>query len=538
MFDPIAPQAFEADTAGGRFDSSQVLAPPPSTVERAAKKMNLQVEVKARSDGSLCITAHDLALDTILETRNGAMTVKDALATGEFLASGKLRCQTPFRDSDSEAAFLGRSNDGRPFLHDSGTSTTHWLRNEDWRSGQGSLPNTAIKPVEPLFDVEACRAARFIDTNAPAQRWLLVDFLPAGVVGIVVAPGGTGKTWWLLQLSASVVTGLLLAGRWEVAATGSVLLLSAEDDDGQLHRRIERLVQQLALTADPEIIARLRDKLIVVPRIGDDNLLTSTDPHTREVGMTLLLDRLIAAAKLIPDLALIIIDPANRFRGGDENAAEDTARFVQALERIAKATGATVVVAHHSNKGAFHASEQNQSASRGSSALTDGVRWQLNLMPFSERDAKNYGIPADQRGLYLTAALTKSNYSPPQLPAVLRRGDGGCLHRADLVPRKEAQTDDLQSRILALVASELKAGRRLSKSAFTQQFGKKDGALQAGNNTVREVLDKLISAGRLRTERGKLALPMKAKLSLTHTSHDITMHRDKTDHHEIIHKKQ
>jgi hypothetical protein len=511
MFDPVASQTFEAAPAGGRFDSSLVIAPPSSKVQAAAKKLGLPLKVETKPDGSVSMWATDLTWETELETPFGRMTVRDAMSHPVFQATGKLRCQAPFRASDSEAAFLSLGKNDRPFIHDSGTSTTHWLLDADWQ------PNTAVHPmseasaIEPLFDVDAYRAGRFIGVPPPEQTWILDDFLPAGIVGIVVAPGGTGKSWLNLQLAASVVTGLPLVGEWQVGLTGSVLMLSAEDDEGQLHRRMDQLLQQLLPNASPEMVAALRQKLIIVPRVGEDNLLTSTDPDSREVGMTVLLDRLIAAARQINDLALIIIDPASRFRGGDENAAEDTTRFVQALERITKELGATVLVTHHSNKGAFSASEQNQSASRGSSALTDGVRWQLNLMTFGEREAKNYGISSEERGLYLTAALTKSNYSAPRPPVILQRGAGGYLHRAKLVSNKDVQASDLKSRIVALVASEAKDGRRYSKTGFANQFGRKDGSLGAGNNTVRDILGELIAAGLVRVEGGKLTCATKAK---------------------------
>ena len=512
MFDPIAIQSFESSPAGGRFDSSLVIAPPPAKVQAAAKKLGLPLKVKAKPDGSISMSADDLRCETELETPFGDMTVREATAHPEYLEAGKMRCQTPFRASDSEAAFLSRGHNGKPFVHDSGTATTHWLSDADWQPCLKTKQLEEAAIAEPLFDVDAYRARRFFDTSPPEQKWILTSFLPAGIVGIVVAPGGTGKSWFDLQLAASVVTGLPLAGCCEVGTTGAVLILSAEDDEGQLHRRIDRLTHQLGTDATPEIIKALREKLIIVPRVGEDNLLTSTDPDTREVHITLLLDRLIAAAKQIPDLVMIIVDPASRFRGGNENAAEDTTRFVQALERLAKVLGVTVLVAHHSNKGAFSATEQNQSASRGSSALTDGVRWQLNLMTFSQAEAKNYGIPPEERGFYLTAALTKSNYSAPQPPVVLKRGEGGYLHRASLISTKDAQADDLKARIVKLVTSELKEERKHSKTAFAAQFGGKENQLKVGNNAVRDALDELIETKRLRVEGGKIALPMKAKI--------------------------
>jgi len=109
--------------------------------------------------------------------------------------------------------------------------------------------------------------------------------------------------------------------------------------------------------------------------------------------------------------------------------------------------------------------------------------------------------------------LTKSNYSAPQPPVVLKRGEGGYLHRADLVSTKDAQADDLKARIIKLVTSELKENRKHSKTGFANLFGGKENKFGVGNNAVRDALDELIDAKRLRVEGGKLALPTKAKIS-------------------------
>ena len=43
------------------------------------------------------------------------------------------------------------------------------------------------------------------------------------------------------------------------------------------------------------------------------------------------------------------------------------------------------------------AGEQNQTAARGSSALTDGVRWQMNLAPLSDDQAAVLGLESGQQ---------------------------------------------------------------------------------------------------------------------------------------------
>jgi hypothetical protein len=144
--------------------------------------------------------------------------------------------------------------------------------------------------------------------------------------------------------------------------------------------------------------------------------------------------------------------------------------------------------------------------------LTDGARWQFNLMTFSEKEAQKYGVPVEDKGFYLTTAITKNNYSAPQPPVILKRYEGGYLQRADLVSTKDAQIDNLSSRVIDLVSSELKEGRSYSKTGFANKFGGKDGVLNIGNNAVRDVLSDVIKANRLRVDRGKLALPARAKI--------------------------
>ena len=119
------------------------------------------------------------------------------------------------------------------------------------------------------------------------MEWLVNDLLPAGVVGLIVAPGGTGKSWFLFQLAMSTVSGIPLAGKWSIPSSyrpRRVLMLSAEDDERQLHLRWQRAADQAFPNADTS--KALSELLYLVPRVGKDNLLTSADPSVREVRQT------------------------------------------------------------------------------------------------------------------------------------------------------------------------------------------------------------------------------------------------------------
>jgi hypothetical protein len=73
-----------------------------------------------------------ITLDTPIEAQDApVVTVGEA---AEWLKGQPkdthVRCQTPFRESDSWAAFVNLDHAGKPFLYDSGTETNYWLANE------------------------------------------------------------------------------------------------------------------------------------------------------------------------------------------------------------------------------------------------------------------------------------------------------------------------------------------------------------------------------------------------------------------------
>ena len=358
-----------------------------------------------------------------------------------------------------------------------------------------------------LFALRTARPDYFIDEEPEPKKWMIKDCLPAGKVGLLAARGGTGKSFFALQLGISVATGTNLQP-WEVSAARKVVYLAAEDDEDELHRRFHDICKVITanhITPD-EFSKSLRANMLIKSMVGADNRMTSDD-YGREVVPTDFVDRFLHTVAGYGQIGLIIIDPASRFRGGDENRASDATRFVEALERLAKATGATVLVIHHVNKWSGRENEQMQEAARGSSAFTDGVRWQMNLAVMTQTEAKEFGVADDERSFYVTATITKNNYAPPQPKVIFRRGEGGVLSTVQLISNKQKVTEDLASRTIELLRSECKRGALYSKSGFEAEFGGLGNVLDVGRVALRKLLDELIKCGKLVVHSGKLALP-------------------------------
>lgn len=345
-----------------------------------------------------------------------------------------------------------------------------------------------------LFDPETARVTDFLYNEAPPREWLLKDFIPAGIVGGVVARGGSSKTQFLLQLGVSVACGMSLCGHWEPEQPVKVLMLFAEDDKDEIHRRMQVIVRQLTLSGNLSALKSIEENLYIRSMIGEDNLMTTTIAGTGEVEGTDYGNRLIKTVKLIKGVGLIGIDPVSRFRGGEENSNEDATRYIEELERVRQATGATILVAHHANKGSLSADEASQQAARGASAFTDGLRWQMNLASPNKKDAPTLHIPTETRHEYVVATVTKSNYTAPIAPFLLRRGDGGYLTVRSAVDIRSNKEDRDMAAVIDCIS---KLPQPIAARKIEDDYGGEGRSMKIGKNRVGDLIQIGIERGYL-----------------------------------------
>lgn len=271
--------------------------------------------------------------------------------------------------------------------------------------------------------------------NSPPELDFVLPGLLSGTAGTIVGSGGVGKSTLLLQLSMALSTNThATEAIFPISKQPSrVVFIAAEESldilnirlhfiDGWMKKQQAQTSLQLVERAESRM-ALLEQNLCVVPAAGHPVYLVKNGEPTE------FFEELCQSCK---GARLIIIDPLRRLHDGDENSSAAMTQVVQVLESLGRRTGAAVIVAHHMNKGAaFGGTTDLAAASRGSSALTDAVRWQVNLSSMTETEAKNYGI-ADERGSYLRLDFAKANYIAPQPTIWLKRLEGGVLTRANL----------------------------------------------------------------------------------------------------------
>jgi len=221
--------------------------------------------------------------------------------------------------------------------------------------------------------------------RAPEQKFLIADTIPLGVPVVFAAAGDSGKGMMTLDLAMKVASGESMQNSFGglVANHGNVVVMTAEDDKDELHRRIERL--------DPrgkrfEYEHDLR--ILPLPNLGGVFPMMQRIDNSYVMGSDF--ERLYEQILEIDNLALFIADPMASFVHADINADPAAgAAFMGMLAQLSTETGATVMVNHHMAKirenEPIKTPEQARNLIRGTSAIVDGVRSAFSVWQVDER---------------------------------------------------------------------------------------------------------------------------------------------------------
>ncbi|MBF0629306.1 MAG: AAA family ATPase [Magnetococcales bacterium] len=247
----------------------------------------------------------------------------------------------------------------------------------------------------------------------PERRWLVRDVLPLAVPGMVAAIGGAGKSMLLLDLA--VKTASVMPGKFPPSAlggifepeTGTAVMLTAEDDKAEVHRRLHGLAPQLTQ----------HSRLIVLPLPNAGGPASLVSAGRDGPVLTREFDDLRQELAMIPNLRLLVLDPLQSFVGADVNADPAVGNmFFAALGRIAAETGATVLATHHFRKTGNRpilTAQDARDAIRGTTALVDSGRWSYALWTPEDDEAKKIcqqlGLRFERDSVFL-GAIVKSNW--------------------------------------------------------------------------------------------------------------------------------
>lgn len=281
-------------------------------------------------------------------------------------------------------------------------------------------------------------------SRGPRMEFIPRDFvlpgLPVGKVAVLSAPGGTGKSFLLLELGMSVAAGEPLIYGLAPEKAGPVRYVSFEEDEIDLHNRLAALFQTFGTLKPPT------DNFFPSALEGESLPLLVG----RDVGRGVAVDRDAVAwlERQCEGMRLVILDPLSRLHEADENNNGEMKALIKVLIAVAKKTQCAIVVAHHTSKAAIlNGSADVQGSHRGASCIVDDPRLAMTLSkkPLSPERLKERKRK-DKQGRYMnwdqmkaeeiednTLILTwvKMNGHRPISPMELVRTDNGILVAAN-----------------------------------------------------------------------------------------------------------
>ena len=237
-------------------------------------------------------------------------------------------------------------------------------------------------------------------------------FVPKGVLGVITATGGTGKSFLLLNL-AVVISSVAPFGPIQSVEPVSVLFVAGEDPQSEVDRRLWDICDG---AFPPGLHA-----CSVYGEIGPLMRLENGTP-TRADGFYWL-EQTIKNHK---GLEVLILDPKSRFYGLNENDSDHATQWIQSLEYLAKTYQLTILFSHHTGK--TRSDQISQHMSRGSSAIVDGCRWQAGLVRLDKKKAQKFGLKEEEARKYIELDVPKSNYAPDiSKPLCFKKDKNGIL---------------------------------------------------------------------------------------------------------------
>ena len=193
----------------------------------------------------------------------------------------------------------------------------------------------------PETDVRKCavggvpKLTRFVDIEERKLEWLWPGRIPIGKLTVIAGEPGLGKSLVTIAIASAITNQAKWPDCDEHAPHGSVILLSAEDDNAD--------------TVKPRLLAAGADLQKV---FSFDSMIYEPEGSRRGFTLDGDFDKLAQAIKAVPDCRLVVIDPASAFMGSiDSHKNSDVRGVLSVIADIAQEYRVAILYVTHLNKG-------------------------------------------------------------------------------------------------------------------------------------------------------------------------------------------
>lgn len=396
------------NAGSGPLDISSIDLPGAPLLNNYQAKTGKKLEYTLTSTGSL--STHDygsLTMDTPIEREGVTKALKDWVEDSSMSPGDKLRCEAPFRASQSQAAFIGMDSSGKPFVYDIGNLTKYhtpmFSSTTLAKSATGEVQHYEIGQSPNNNTISTVDAFDFDESQIPTRPWMIPGVMLRGYTHILVAPGGSGKSLFTLQLAISLATGEQWGG-WVPRKRHKCLIINVEDDLNEQRRRLAAARRVM----NPDMA--LLKGMIHLADDAQSIVVAKVNPQTKGVIATPLVDQLRAYI-IENQIDTLIVDPFTETFEGDENSNSEIKWAMKVWrDEIARPCNCAVYLVHHTTKYA-NGGAGDANIIRGAGAIVNSVRIAATLMPMTSEEAQTLGIDPDSRNRYVRYDDAKANQS-------------------------------------------------------------------------------------------------------------------------------
>jgi len=260
--------------------------------------------------------------------------------------------------------------------------------------------------------------AGFDNYVIPPRGWLLGTTFCRRFLSSLLADGGVGKTAVRVAQLMALATGRALTGE-HVFQRCRVLILSLEDDEDELRRRVYAVMRHWNVTPDdlrghlflaaPKGL-RIAETIAGIPAAGALESMLRDTIEEREID-------------------IVALDPFVKSHALEENSNSDVDYVCTLLAKIAIEYNCAIDLPHHTRKGIGLPGDADRG--RGGSSMKDAARLVYTLTPMTTAEAEQFNVPETERRALIRMDSGKVNIAPPSAEATWFRIIGVDLDNGD-----------------------------------------------------------------------------------------------------------
>lgn len=357
--------------------------------------------------------------------------------------------------------------------------------------------NDGLDAVKAAIGAEAgsltFSVADLQDKVAPDRKWIVEDMIPDRQVTLFTGDGGTGKSLIAMQLATAVaLRGNRPLQTWlgRPVINGSALYFGAEDEQDEMHRRLEGIVA--AERCSFNALSQLR----ICSLAGEDALLAVEGAAHAPLTASPLYNKIERELKKFSP-KVVVLDTLADMYPANENDRAKVRQFVGMLKSLAITYDCAVVLLAHPSKSGMESGRGDS----GSTAWNGSVRSRLYLTHEKDSDGQ-----IDPNGRILTNM--KNNYGPLGASTKLFWDNGVFSARVGDTPLdKKAETQKAERVFMSLMRKFAEQGRDLNSSSGSnyapRQFAEDPNSEHITKAMFKRAMNNLFGQGKIINIEGK-----------------------------------